>query len=368
MSETRYDWLADRWVIFAPNRSKRPDEFVGRTTIDVPPNFVCPFCAGNESLTPDPVLILPAPNRHSRRWQVRVVPNKFPALIPISEAVYRYPFDGLEPSIVDHSSAGMASLLKAETSVMFQSEMFHGAHEVIIESAEHRSSLTELTEKNAVHVFEAIRSRLIHWRAHASLKYAVAFKNVGTEAGASLSHSHSQLIATSFVPPEIQRSCRRMEEYEETFGRSYFEELIQRELEMDERTIFESENFVALAPFASPVPYFMWIMPKKRQSRFEELSDEGLDEFSKLMRRMVRSLERLLPNASYNFVLHTSPFDSERDDAFHWRMELFPRLTKAAGFEWGSECFINPVMPEHAAQSLQEALGVARPSRSSCAG
>lgn len=367
MSETRYDWLADRWVIFAPNRSKRPDEFIGRTTVDVPPDFVCPFCAGNERLTPNPVLVLPAPNRHSRRWQVRVVPNKFPALIPISEAAYRSPIDALASSLAERASTGTATLATPEASVMFQSEIFHGAHEVIIESAEHRSSLTELTESNAAYVFAAIRSRLIHWRAHDSLRYAVAFKNVGTEAGASLSHSHSQLIATSFVPPDVVRSCRRLEEYEDAHGRPYFEELIQRELEMDERTIFESENFVAVAPFASPVPYFMWLMPKKRQSRFEELSDEGLREFTQITRRMVKSLERLLPNASYNFVLHTSPFDAQRDDVFHWRMELFPRLTKSAGFEWGSECFINPVMPEQAARSLQEALGIERRARSSCA-
>ena len=107
-----------------------------------------------------------------------------------------------------------------------------------------------------------------------------------------------------------------------------------------------------MVPFASQIPYFVWILPRVQQARFEEVNDRKLAEFSTVVRRMLRALETLFPTVAYNFVLHTSPFDARWDRAFHWRMEIFPRLTKVAGFEWGSDCFINPVLPEFAAKEL----------------
>jgi len=135
---------------------------------------------------------------------------------------------------------------------------------------------------------------------------------------------------------------------------SYFADVLIKELAAQNRIVLETRNFVVLTPFASQIPYFMWILPKKPEARFEEVSDEDLKELASVTRRVLRAMETLLPQAAYNFVLHTSPFDPCWDEVFHWRMEIFPRLTKVAGFEWGSDCFINPVLPEVAASELSK--------------
>jgi UDPglucose--hexose-1-phosphate uridylyltransferase len=294
------------------------------------------------------------------------VPNKFPALAPMPESVYRSPFEAVTSS---YQPDGVALLERVQPSVMFQSRSLHGAHEVFIEAPDHRHSLLETSESHSLLVFEAFRRRLSHWRAHDTLRYASVFKNVGTEAGASLSHTHSQLIATSFVPPDVRRSCQRLHEYSDVYNRHYFEELIVQELDIHERIVYESENFVAIAPYASPVPYFVSILPKLRRSRFEEVNDVILIEFNSVVRRVLFAIESLFPKGSYNFVLHTSPFEPGWDHVFHWRMDLFPRLTKTAGFEWGSDCFINPTLPEKAATELaneiQNNYSVAEPDQRS---
>lgn len=359
MSETRYDWLADRWVIFAPHRSQRPDEFVTVASPASPSSLECPFCVGHESQTPSEVLVLPRRSGALQPWLVRVVPNKYPALEPLPEFFGQSKFKNLPNDPLSLASAtgpamvsNVATIEQPMTSVLFSRRKLQGAHEVIIESPEHLNSLTELSESHALLVFEAFRKRLIHWRAHDSLHYSVIFKNMGPEAGASLSHSHSQLIATNFVPPDVQRSCQRQQEYLETHRRGYFQDMIAQELAAKERIILQSQNFIALVPFASQVPYFVWVLPRVQQARFEEVNDRTLAEFSTIVRRMLRALETLFPDVAYNFVLHTSPFAPCWDRAFHWRMEIFPRLTKVAGFEWGSDCFINPVLPEFAAKEL----------------
>lgn len=358
MSETRYDWLADRWVIFAPHRSQRPDEFVTNALPYVPPSAICPFCAGHEHLTPGEVLSLPRRASRCEPWKVRVVPNKYPALDPLPELFPQPTFRSYESEALSgnlaHVYANVATIELPKTSVLFNRRQLQGAHEVVIESPEHLNSLTEVSEGHARLVFEAFRRRLIHWRAHDSLHYSVVFKNVGPEAGASLSHSHSQLIATNFVPPDVQRSCQRQKQFLEQYQRGYFSELIAQELKAKERIILQSPSFVAVVPFASQMPYFVLILPRVQQARFEEVSDRILAEFSTVVRRVLRALETLFPSVAYNFVLHTSPFNECWEGVFHWRMEIFPRLTKVAGFEWGSDCFINPVLPEFAAKQLSK--------------
>jgi len=383
MSETRYDWLADRWVIFAPHRSQRPDEFKD-SQLSPSPSVPCPFCAGQEAQTPGTLLRLPRQSSGSKRngpWQVRVVPNKYPALMPLESLPHALhavaiahelegaeleskefgagrwsddPSSGLAPfELLSYDDEGnIAPNSPGYKEPLFARRRIQGAHEVIIESPDHVHSLTQLTESHTELVFEAFRKRLVHWRAHDLLHYAVVFKNVGSDAGASLTHSHSQLIATNFVPPDVTRSCRRLLLYRQTYGVPYFADVLTKELAAGARIILETTNFVVLTPFASQIPYFMWILPKKAEARFEEISDENLKELASVTRRVLRAMETLLPQAAYNFVVHTSPFDPCWDDVFHWRMEIFPRLTKVAGFEWGSDCFINPVLPEVAASEL----------------
>ncbi len=280
MSETRYDWLADRWTIFAPNRSQRPDEFVSDVVSSFQPILECPFCAGHEDQTPGTLLTLPRSSNRKRPWLVRVVPNKFPAIDPLPTN----PIDGTPISVPVHleglddlaTRATKPSIWDSQPEALFVSRRLQGAHEVIIETPEHHKSLTALTEFHTRLVFEAFRRRLVHWRAHDALRYAVIFKNVGSDAGASLSHSHSQLIATNFVPPDVFRSCQRMRQYYEQHQRTFFRDIIDKEMEANERIVLATENFVVVAPFASQIPYFLWVLRRKHKQGLKRSTTETL--------------------------------------------------------------------------------------------
>ncbi len=358
MSETRYDWLADRWVIFAPKRNLRPDEYAASFPIEPTNSENCPFCAGHEASTPAEVFSLPSRNRRKKPWLVRVVPNKYPALQRLRN-VQGLPLALNEVSIEssDDTATDDNETLTNEDSILFCRRQISGAHEVIIETPDHKSSMSQLDSSHVCLVFEAFRQRLNYWRAHNALHYAVIFKNVGYDAGASLVHTHSQLIAANFVPPDVLRSCQRMQQYRETYSRGYFNDLIDHELASGDRIITTTSNFVVVSPFASHLPYTVLILPKTPSARFEEINDKMADEFALLTRQVIRSLETILPGTAYNFVLHTSPFHDYWDTVFHWRMELFPRLTRVAGFEWGSDCFINPILPEDAAERMRQEIG-----------
>jgi UDPglucose--hexose-1-phosphate uridylyltransferase len=358
MSENRHDWLNDRWVIFAPLRSDRPDEFAARVQ-EPSTSHRCPFCIGREHETPPAILTLNTSGvkGRSRRWQVRVVPNRYPALqageARSSSNDEAYEQVALPSSFDSYTSTSLKTSVAID---VMKRRPVYGAHEVIIESPQHVERLTDLTEEESLLVFEAYRERLICLRADDRLAHAVVFKNVGAEAGASLSHSHSQLIATDFVPSDVARTCQRLVESYEQHEQHFFEQVIDHELHNGERIVFESRHFVAYTPFASIVPYFVCVVPKTRESRFEDLDDERLVEFNGFARILLQALEKILPKTAYNYILQTCPFDGGWDQVFHWRWELFPRLTKAAGFEWGTMCFINPVLPEHAASQLRRAI------------
>ncbi|MEM7474623.1 MAG: DUF4921 family protein [Planctomycetota bacterium] len=336
-NEMRYDWLADRWVIIAPQRTARPDDFIKRP-VQVQSAEECPFCHGREDETPEAVASYSAPGDDS--WAVRVVPNKFPA--------------------VSAADPGLSFVPKAapeadERIDLFQRRELCGAHEVVIECPTHLSSLSQLDRQAVQLVFKAYRDRLYHWLHKEECEYAVLFKNVGQDAGASLAHSHSQLIATNHLPNKVSRTIDRMRLFEEKESTCLHCRMLKDELENEVRIVEQTPDFVAFCPFASRIPFLQTIVPRRHQAHFELLDDFGLEQLSWLSHRLIRRLENLHPESSYNFVIHTAP-SSVRDASFyHWRMELFPRLTKLAGFEWGSDCFINPITPEDAARRIRAA-------------
>ncbi len=376
MNETRYDWLSDRWVIFAPNREQRPDQYRQSQSNSHNPTMECPFCSGREHETPRPTLVLPehdsdetSTNRRSnpstldrQAWQVRVVPNKFPAVscqelmadqlvtphsCPQSDSAFSVPestFGPLQKKQVQTATA--EHLFQRNTSP-------RGAHEVIIESPIHVDSITSLPANHIAVIFEAYRRRLNHWRAQRDLKYAVVFKNYGADAGASLYHSHSQLISLDFVPRDIEKINHRLVLHYEQYGCCYICQLMNEEEERQERILFRSEHFVALCPFASRFPYSFSIIPRAHQSRYEEIGEKEREDLAVVTKKTLRALESACPSAAYNFVLQTSPFCVGNEQAHHWRLRVIPRLSKIAGFEWGSDCFINSITPEQAAKILR---------------
>jgi UDPglucose--hexose-1-phosphate uridylyltransferase len=330
MSEYRQDPLSRRWVIIGcDDRAGRPNEFVEATTRQS--NLSCPFCVGNEAETPEALATYSAGGNGA--WTVRVVPNKYPAVT------------------TDESRCTSCELLSPSPS-SGQAAGF-GRHEVIIESPRHVASLSELTDEEAELVFTAYRDRLQQLKAEGAFRYAQIFKNVGPAAGASLEHVHSQLVALPGVPEVLQTELMSCEEHFQRTGRPLFPELIERELSGGKRIVAASPAFVAFCPYASRFPYELWIAPRQHQPRFEDTELGELGELSRLVRDCIGRIERAVGLSSYNYLLHTQPFDTPAHDHYHWHIEILPRLTKVAGFEWGTGCFINPYAPESAAVQLR---------------
>ena len=349
-AESRLDPLTGNWTIFAPHRDDRPDEFVGQQE-GLNKRVECPFCPGNESTTPPAVwvgrvsdedsstdILSPAPpSTHGEPgespgwaeadWSVRVVPNKYPAVSPAGTR--------------DESR---------HVSPLLQWSPVRGGHEVIIESRRHVQSLSELDVAELRLVFQAYRDRLKYWRSIPGVAYISAFKNVGSKAGASLRHTHSQLIATDRIPAAIDSSVRRMVRHRATSGCCLQCDLIRAELKAKQRVIWRDDSLVAYCPFASSLPLLMRITTIEHQACFEDLTEQMIDAVARLVGRAVSWLEQIRPGTAYNFCLHTRPPAAlDPPDSFHWSIEIFPRMTQIAGFEWSSNCMINPILPETAA-------------------
>jgi UDPglucose--hexose-1-phosphate uridylyltransferase len=330
MSEFRQDPLSRRWVIVGcDDRAGRPNEFVEATTrqSDLP----CPFCPGNEAHTPTAVATYSANGKG--QWLVRVVPNKYPAVTldqPLCPTCQ--PLD---------TAAGQA------TATGF------GCHEVIIESPRHVASLSELNDIEAEIVFRAYRDRLRDLKAEGRYKYVQIFKNVGPAAGASLEHVHSQLVALPGVPEVLQQELAASADYFQQHQRPLLVDLIEQEQAAAARVVAQTANFIAFCPYASRFPYEVWLAPRRHEPRFEAVQAGELGELSRLAREMAGRIERAVGQAAYNTFLHTLPFDMPSYDHYHWHIEIIPRITKVAGFEWSTGCFINPFSPESAAAHLR---------------
>jgi UDPglucose--hexose-1-phosphate uridylyltransferase len=329
MPELRKDPIVGRWVIIATERAKRPDE----PRVDLKPNAggYCPFCAGHEHDTPNEILAYR--DRNSRRnepgWRVRVVPNKFPALQVEGELNKRG--DGIYDKM--HGI---------------------GAHEVIIECPQHEVSLAHLTEDNIREVLWAYRDRLVDLKNDPRLIYGMLFKNVGALAGASLEHTHSQLIVTPIVPINVWEEMSGSLEFFNYRGRCIYCDMVHQELGSEKRVVLDTPNFLSVTPFASRFPFETWIIPKHHNSHFENIQKTEVDDLGTVLKTILLKLETALDCPAYNYIIHTSPFDTKALPHYHWHMEIIPRLTRVAGFEWGTGFYINPVPPEQAAAFLRE--------------
>jgi UDPglucose--hexose-1-phosphate uridylyltransferase len=344
MPELRRDPIVDRWVIIAENRAARPGALVNASDSPREPTTAgletCPFCPGYESETPPAVFALRghANDPNASDWRVRVVPNKYPALV--SETASQPDRGTYVPR-----SPGPESLFAAAPAF--------GVHEVIIDTPRHVTTVGQLTNEEFADSLTAVRARLEALRHDLRLKHAIVFKNVGCAAGATREHLHSQLMASNLVPPLVAAELRGAERFYDTYRQCVFCRMIDDECASGERVVDQSSAFVALCPFASRFAYEMWILPKGHASHFGSINDGDLADLANLARRAIARIESLLRSPAYNLVIHTTPFDSLAIEHYHWHMEVFPRLTIAAGFEWGSGCAVNPVSPEAAARVLR---------------
>lgn len=329
MPDLRKDPIVGRWVIIAKNRAKRPQDIV-ETQSAAPANGFCPFCEGHEKHTPGEIAAYRNPgSQHDRPgWRVRVVPNKFPALEIEGELSKR--------------GQGMYDMMRGV-----------GAHEVIIESPRHLTSTTELSVDQLRDVLWIYRDRLHDLTRDDRLRYGMLFKNVGAAAGASLEHTHSQLIATPIVPINVVEEISGAQAYHNYRGRCVFCDMLDQELAFEERIVLDSPGFVAFCPFAARFPFETWIVPTQHASHYETLSRGGAEELARVLKRVLEKIEAALDRPAYNYIIHTAPFDTQALDHYHWHIEIIPRVTKTAGFEWGTGFYINPVSPEQAAGVMQ---------------
>ncbi len=330
MPDLRKDPIVGRWVIIAHERAKRPRDFrAEETLVDSP--ATCPFCEGHEDRTPPEIL---AYRHHGSRpngpgWRIRVVPNRFPALQV--EGSLNKRGDGIYDMM-----AGI------------------GAHEVIIESPDHHKSMATLPEENIRDVLWAYRDRLIDLKRDDRLVHGMLFKNVGAAGGASLEHTHSQLIVTPIVPISVWEEMTGSLEFFHYRGRCIYCDMVRQEQATEKRIVLDSPHFTAFCPFASRFPFETWIVPKGHASHYEGISKPSVDDLGHVLHQVLNKLELALDRPAYNYIIHTAPFDHAALPHYHWHIEIIPRLTKVAGFEWGSGFYINPVPPEDAAGFLRE--------------
>jgi len=328
LSELRKDPITGRWVIVARERRKRPKDF--RMVHEESPGGPCPFCYGNEHQTPGETLAFRPSNstRNAADWWVRVVPNKFPALEDSGDGVRK--------------ADGMYDWINGV-----------GAHEVIIETPVHQTSLAQLPEDHIKEILWAYRLRIEEHSRNPDIEYVLIFKNHGAAAGASLEHPHTQLIATPVVPIRVREELKGAESYYDYKDRCVFCDIIGQEERKPLRLIEESKSFIAINPYASRLPFETWILPRRHLSHFEMLWIDEFEDLAGLVQRTFMRLWRVLDDPPYNFMLHVAPPRSGELPYYHWHIEIIPTLTTVAGFEWGSGFYINPVPPEEACRFLR---------------
>jgi len=328
MSQLRRDPITGRWIIVNTEKSIAPDRFDYVEWPVKKGTKGCPFCPGNEKMTPPEIIAhrrTGGPN--SPGWWIRVVPNKYPALEIEGE-------------------------LAKEGIGVFDKINGIGAHEVIIDSPDHFTDLSDMDDKQVEEVIWAYLGRSIDLRRDKRFKYILIFRNYGMAAGASLEHPHSQLIALPIVPKRVNEEIKSANEYFEYKERCVFCDLLRQELEDKERIIAENKHFLCFAPFVSRFPYEMWIIPKKHSSDFSLLEKEGVRPLGVILRDALHKLKVALNDPPYNFIIHTSPINGHEREDYHWHIEIMPKLVQVAGFEWGSGFYINPVAPEEVSRNL----------------
>ena len=330
MSELRRDPIVGRWVIVDTDHPNKPEDFEHE-----PHGWrggVCPFCYGNESMTPPEIDVIRDPHTgpNTSGWQVRVVANKFPALQIEGELERR----GL--GIYDMSNGV-------------------GAHEVLVESPYHNKDLSDLLNPEMENIISMLCKRSTDLVKDKRFKYILIFKNYGPAAGASLEHPHTQIIALPMVPKNALEEIHGAKEYFDYRERCIFCDMIRQETQEKERIILENKHFIAFCPFVSRFPFEIWIIPKKHNGHFCHMPQEEIPSLASILKDVVTKVRNVFASPAYNFIIHSSPVNGDNGvDYYHWHIEFMPKLTRVAGFEWGTGFYVVSTPPELAAKYLRE--------------
>lgn len=335
MSELRRDVTTENWVIVASARATRPSDFAAHTLTRMAPGPKddCPFCPGNEQMTPpESSAIRPGSTSDQPNgpgWAVRVVPNKFGALSP-----------------EDPGEEGSADGIFAQRRGL-------GFHEVVIETPDHHVTLGKMPLEQVELILHSYLDRYRVLSADPQVQLVVIFRNYGREAGTSLYHPHSQVIATPVIPVAVQHRIDTARRYYDATQQCVYADLLASELEAGERIVSVSDHFVVFTPFASRMPFETWIIARRGCATFGGLSPEEVADLADTLRRTIARLEVGLNHPPYNYVIQSPPLPEEDSRYFAWQLQIIPRVATAAGFELGSGMFINSVRPEDAAAFLR---------------
>ncbi|HEX5369796.1 MAG TPA: DUF4931 domain-containing protein [Dehalococcoidia bacterium] len=323
--ELRRNSLTGEYVIVAPARGRRPhSQPLEREKHPVPrydPD--CPLCPGNESETPPPLLVLQG-DEDGGEWSVRVVPNRYPVVAP------------------GHGGPGSTDGVAT------------GAHEVLVETPRHDLDLPDRGVDSVAQMLEALHQRLQALEQRRGTQHVIAFKNRGREAGTSLDHPHSQIMALDFLPPVVRRRVALARRFYRRSGRCALCALIEDERRNGARLVFEMDGFIALTSFAGDSPGEALLVPLRHAASFSE-SYDMLPQHSRALHELMTRNRDALDDPPYNLVLHGAPVRALDDPALHWFWQLSPRGTIAAGFELGTGVLVNPLPPEEAAAMLRRA-------------
>ncbi|MBI3952577.1 MAG: DUF4921 family protein [Candidatus Doudnabacteria bacterium] len=331
MSEFRQDIVSKHWILFAPNRGSRPEDFKHIPATPDPETMhaierTCAFCAGNENYNQEIIAYPPG-----RNWQVRVIPNKFEAL--------------------GHMGG-------RERSDFYMVREGIGDHEVLITRP--HNILTGFLPDDLMDLnLKVYQERMRELSEHPEVQYIHVIQNHGRDGGASMVHPHSQIFATPFVPEHLHNEVTGSYLYHQIHGACVYCEMILKEMSDKERVVLDQEDFLVFAPFASRVPYALRIISKTHRASFMDISAKERHSLVKVLKFVLQKLYHKLHNPSYNFYIHTMPVSHSLltrydDRTFHWHLEILPRLNVWGGFELGSDVYVNTVLPEIAADILRQ--------------
>lgn len=313
--EVRYSILHGEWVIISPLRSKRP-HLTAREAKTKRTKYSkgCPFCRGNEKLSPLEVMRVPENN-----WKVRIVRNIYPAIQSEDRRTLSY-----------------------------------GFHEVVVETPYHNVQISDMREEEVTLYLQTIKERFNQISKEKGISFISIFKNYRLEAGSSQEHSHSQIIATRFIPEFTKRKIKRSDTYLKREGTELIGAILKGEKKERRRIVFSGTHFVVVEPYASLVPYHTIFIPERSVYHFGDIKEDEVRELANLVIKVTKWLKDTLNDPPYNLIFHSSPINRK---AYRWHLELIPRITAIGGFEMGTLTYINTISPEKCAEDMRTQIG-----------
>lgn len=330
MSELRRDMVRDKWVVIAKDRALKPNEFPinkrGRGNDQF--SGFCPFCEGNEAYTPEEIAAYRSGDSqaNSPGWKVRTIPNKF-------------------------SAFELSGGLHQESDGIYNSCNGLGKHEVVVETPQHGIDLQDYSTADIELILNMLKGRYNGISQEERIKYIHIYKNRGLFAGASLGHSHTQIVGLPVVPDENKGITMHFSKT----GHCLLCEIMEQEINDHKRVIYETDHFVLICPFASRFPYETWIIPRRHKAHFGGINEKEINDLAAILKHFASTMLECLDDPSYNIVIVSAPVNVEcLLEGHHWYIELTPRLLVTAGLELGTGYYVNPVSPELSTNILRE--------------